>query len=100
MCHYIVFIFLQHRRQIDLEFSSLTYSTMSYKLWGGYFFPPHAPIYGAGDVSDENPSIHMSSIQNDIDTYNIIFLSLPWAMASGEKARLVDKVIYYLSLIT
>lgn len=46
---------------------------MSYKLWGGYFFPSHAPIYGAGDMIDKHPFMYMSSIQNDIDINNIIF---------------------------
>ena len=56
----------------DHILGSLSYLTMRYKLWDCYFPPPHAPTYSAG-VTDEIPSIHMSSIQNDIDINNVIF---------------------------
>ena len=84
MCNYIVFIFIQH---LNHTFSIMDSDHLVIQSWAIHSkvitFSTSCLYYGAGDVLDEYPYIHMSSIQNDIDINNIIFYhshELWWAV--------------------
>ena len=71
---------------IEVWITTYSYHYINYIGLRYFFFSPRVPSYGAGNAIDENTSIPMSSIYDDIGITNIK-LSLSYELWSVVRRR-------------